>query len=222
MTWRTKPTDRFVLRFIKTKLSAPVSLAIVRAVPGLPPSAVTLTGACLGVAGGILFGLGHAPGGSVLLAAAQIMDGVDGQVARLRKRVSSSGAFLDSVLDRVVDFVLLFGVLLFCLRNSAGLSLGDFVLTETWIIAITCLAAIGASQVSYTTARAAALNLDFRRPELAGKGTRTTVFILCGFLSTWWVHFPLIALIYTAVHPNLAMLLSLVRLRDGSRRSRNL
>ena len=126
------------------------------------------------------------------------------------------------MLDRFVDFVLLFGVLVYSLDKTAGLELGGLVLTENLIIVITCLAAVGISQVSYATARAAALNLNYRRPELAGKGTRTSVFVLCGLLSGLWIHFPLIALIYTAVHPNAAVLLSMARLRDGSGSSRNL
>jgi phosphatidylglycerophosphate synthase len=213
MTWRTKPTDRFVLRFIKTRLSAPVSMAIVKVAPGTRPLAITIAGTCIGVAGGILFGTGHAVAGALLAAVAQITDGVDGQVARLTDRVTAKGAFLDSVLDRFVDFALLFGIILFCLHNSAGLKFGGFVLTKNWIVAIGCLSAVGLSQVSYSTARAAALGLEYARPELAGKGTRTAVFVICGALTTLWVHFPLISLIYTAIHPNVAVLRSLVSLR---------
>jgi phosphatidylglycerophosphate synthase len=222
MTWKTKPSDRFVLRFIKTRLSAPISRALVRVAPGVPPLAITLTGTCVGIAGGAAYGLGHAVTGALLAAAAQVLDGVDGQVARLTQRESAKGAFLDSVLDRVVDFAMLFGMILYCLRHSAGLELGGFVLSENWIIVIACLAAIGISQVSYATARAAALKLDYRRPEYAGKGTRTAVIVLCGLLTAVWVHFPLIALLYIAIHPNLAVLSSLAQLRGGSDASRNL
>jgi phosphatidylglycerophosphate synthase len=222
MTWKTKPSDRFVLRFIKTRLSAPISRALVRVAPGVHPMTITLAGTCVGIAGGAAFGLGHAVTGALLAAAAQVLDGVDGQVARLTQRESTKGAFLDSVLDRFVDFVLLFGMLLYCLRNSAGLELGGFLLSANRLVVIACLAAIGISQVSYATARASALKLDYRRPEYAGKGTRTTVIVLCGLLSAVWVHFPLVALLYIAIHPNLAILSSLARLRGGSGPPRNL
>lgn len=209
MTWKTKPSDRFVLKLIKTRLSAPISLALVRVAPGVPPLAITIAGTCVGIAGGAAFGLGHAVTGALLAAAAQIVDGVDGQVARLTDKVTARGAFLDSVLDRAVDFALLFGMLLFCLRRSAGLQLGGFTLSQNWIVVIGCLAAIGISQVSYATARAASLRLDYRRPEHAGKGTRTAVIVVCGALSAVWVHAPLLALAYLAIHPNLAVLRSL-------------
>jgi phosphatidylglycerophosphate synthase len=195
MSWKTKPTDRFVLRFIKVYVSAPVSALLVHSMPGIRPAALTFLAACLGISGGIAFGLGFAWIGGLLAAVAQILDGVDGQVARLTDKVSSEGAFLDSVLDRYMDFSLLFGILL------------------------TGLAAAGCSQVSYATARAESLKLDYRRPEYAGKGSRTSVIIICGLLTPFWIHFPLIALIYLALHPNLAVIISLLRLKGSGRDS---
>jgi phosphatidylglycerophosphate synthase len=171
----------------------------------------------LGISGGIAFGLGLAWVGGLLAAVAQILDGVDGQVARLTDKVSSEGAFLDSVLDRYMDFSLLFGILLHCLRYSGGVGLGGVILSPGWLIVLTGLAAAGCSQVSYATARAESLKLDYRRPEYAGKGSRTTVIIICGLLTPFWIHFPLIALFYLALHPNLAVLISLMRLKDSGR-----
>jgi phosphatidylglycerophosphate synthase len=215
MNWKTKPTDRFVLRFIKVYLSAPVSSVLVRILPDVRPTVLTLLAVCVGICGGIAFGLGIAWVGGVLAAAAQVLDGVDGQVARLTGRESTQGAFLDSVLDRYMDFALIFGMLLHCLRFSVGVNLGGIVLSSFWLILITGLAAAGSSQVSYATARATTLQLDYHRPEYAGKGSRTAVIIICGLLTPLWIHFPLVALIYLAVHPNLAVALSLLRLEDN-------
>ena len=214
MTWKTKATDRFVLRFIKVYLSAPVSSILVRILPNARPTVLTLLAVCLGICGGVAFGFGVAWAGGLLAAIAQVLDGVDGQVARLTGRESSQGAFLDSVLDRYMDFSLLFGILFHCLRYSADLKLGGFILTPAWLILITALAAAGSSQVSYATARAANLQLAYRRPEYAGKGSRTTVIIVCGLLTPLWIHFPLIALLYLAIHPNIAVLVSFVQLGE--------
>lgn len=211
MTWKTKPSDRFVLKWIKLRLSAPISAALVRLFPGIRPGAVTLSSASLGIFGGVAFGLGLAWAGGVLAAAAQVLDGVDGQVARLTGRESPKGAFLDSVLDRYVDFSLLFGILVYCLRFSSELQIGGLVIGPIWLIFLAGLAAAGSSQVSYTTARAAALGLEFPRPEHAGKGTRTTVIILCGVLSPLWSHLPVVALLYLAFHPNLSVLTAIFR-----------
>ena len=213
MSWKTKPTDRFVLRFIKVYVSAPVSALLVRTMPEIRPIVLTFLAVCLGISGGIAFGLGFAWIGGVLAAVAQILDGVDGQVARLTDTVSSEGAFLDSVLDRYIDFSLLFGILLHYLRYSSEVGLAGVISSPGWLIVLAGLAAAGCSQVSYATARAESLKLDYRRPEYAGKGSRTTVIIICGLLTPFWIHFPLLALMYLAVHPNVAVLVSLFRLQ---------
>jgi phosphatidylglycerophosphate synthase len=212
MSWKTKPTDRLVLKFIKLYFSAPLSTALVQRMPEIRPIVLTLLAFCLGVSAGFAFGLGPAWAGGLLAAIAQVLDGVDGQVARLTGRESSEGAFLDSVLDRYMDFSLLFGILLHCLRFSVGVDLFGIVVRPSWLILIGGLAAAGSSQVSYATARAASLQLDYRRPEYAGKGSRTAVIIVCGLLTPVWIHFPLVALLYLAFHPNLALLASLLHL----------
>ena len=212
MIWKTKPADRFVLRFIKVYVSAPVSTALVRMMPDVRPTVLTLFAVSLGICGGIAFGMGFALVGGLLAGAGQVLDGVDGQVARLTGRESTRGAFLDSVLDRYMDFSLIFGMLLHCLHFSLGVSMGGIVLGSSWLIVIAGLAAAGSSQVSYATARATSLQLDYQRPEYAGKGSRTAVIIICGLLTPLWIHFPLLALVYLALHPNLAVLASLVRL----------
>ena len=213
MSWKTKPTDRFILRFIKLHISAPISWRLVRLRPDIRPAVFTFAAALSGITGGFAFGLGYAWLGGLLAASAQILDGVDGQVARLTGRVTREGALLDSVLDRYMDFALLFGILFHSLRYSADIGgMGD-IPNWTWIIPLAGLAAAGSSQVSYATARAADLGLSFKRPEYAGKGSRTAVIILCGLLTPFWIHFPLVSLIYLAVHPNLAVVVSIAKLK---------
>ncbi len=135
---------------------------------------------------------------------AQIIDGMDGQVARRTGRGTANGAFLDSFLDRYVDFALLFGLLLHALRFSLGTVVGGFVIGSGTVVVVAALAAAGSSQVSYATARAGSLGIAFARPELVGKGTRTAVIVLCGFLTPLWLHAPLAALFFLAVLTNVA------------------
>jgi len=212
MSWKTKPTDRFVLKFIKLYLSAPVSKCVVRYFPNARPAVFTFAACFIGISAGFAFGFGMAWLGALLAACAQVLDGVDGQVARLTGRSSNKGAMLDSFLDRYMDIALLFGIFFHCLRFSAG-SAGENSITGVgFLVLITALAVAGSSQISYTTARAASLGLDFKRPEHAGKGSRTAVIIICGLLTPLWIHFPLIALLYLAIHPNLAVILSMIHL----------
>jgi phosphatidylglycerophosphate synthase len=209
MSWQTKPTDRFVLKFIKLHFSAPLSARVVRRFPDARPAVFTFAAFGAGILAGVVFGLGNAWGGALLALCAQVLDGVDGQVARLTQRSGPKGALLDSFLDRYMDFALIFGIFFYSLRFSLG---EGGILGPGWLVLITALAAAGSSQISYTTARAASLNLDFRRPEGAGKGSRTAAVILCGLLSPLWVHFPLLSLIYLAIHPNVAVIFSMFRL----------
>jgi len=41
------------------------------------------------------------------------MDGVDGSIARLTERASKFGAFFDSVMDRISEFFIFFGLIIF-------------------------------------------------------------------------------------------------------------
>ena len=201
--WRTKPTDRFILKWIKLHLSAPTTTTL-RNLRRLRPWMITLTSAALGMAAGLVFALGHGWQAGCLAAGGQVLDGVDGQLARLTKRVSPAGAFWDSVLDRYADGVLLIGMIVYVCRHDAPLPLSGRLV-------IGALALIGSNLISYTTARADALGLDPGRPTLGSKGTRTTVMVLGAVGSLWWRAFPFLILIYLALHTNLVVVSRLAR-----------
>jgi len=50
---------------------------------------------------------------SILVFITGIMDGVDGSIARLTERASKFGAFFDSVMDRISEFFIFFGLIIF-------------------------------------------------------------------------------------------------------------
>ncbi len=206
--WQTKPSDRFVLRWIKVHLSAHVTPWLVRW--GWPrPWMITLCAALLGVAAGIVFALGCGWLAGCIAALGQILDGVDGQLARLTQRTSRAGAFWDSVLDRYADGALLIGMLVYQFPRSRFL--------PGWLfLTLGALALIGSNLVSYTSARAQSLGLDPGKPTLASKGTRTAVMILAAWGTLAWSAAPLLALVYLAIHPNLVVV---ARLGHALRRS---
>lgn len=86
-------------------------------------------------------------GGIVMLAGA-VMDMFDGAVARLTNSASKFGAFLDSVLDRLGEAVVLFGLLVFYVRDTN--ELGTFLAFGTVVLSI---------MVSYSRARAEGLDV---------------------------------------------------------------
>ncbi|MGD9505399.1 MAG: CDP-alcohol phosphatidyltransferase family protein, partial [Syntrophobacteraceae bacterium] len=131
---------------------------------------------------------------------AQVLDGVDGQFARITGKQSRGGAFWDSVLDRYADGAMMIGMTV-CLLREPSIGLPPALLLVLAFLAIT-----GGNLISYSSARAESLGLDMGKPTLASKGTRSTVMILCALGSLFLPVLPLAALIYLAVHPNLVVL----------------
>jgi nicotinamide-nucleotide adenylyltransferase len=203
--WRTKPTDRFVLKWIKLHLSARVTPLFAR-IGWLRPAHVTIAATLLGSAAGLLLALRHGWQAGIVAAIAQILDGVDGQFARLTGRSSRGGAFLDSVLDRYADGALVIGMTIYAARVPAGAPL--------WLVlTLGALALIGGNLISYSSARAQTLGLELGAPTLASKGTRTSLLILAAWGTLLWRGAPLLALGIIALHANIEVLRRLGRAR---------
>lgn len=192
--WQTKPMDRFVLRWMKVHLSSRVTTWII-VIPWLRPWMITVVASLLGVAGGCAFALGLGWLAGVLALASQVLDGVDGQYARLTGRQGPAGAFLDSLMDRYTDGALVIGLTVYVI------SLPTSIPISAWV-ALSFLALVGTGLVSYSTARAEVLGLSMGRPTLASKGTRTAMIGLSGLVSPIWAEAPAAALVYLVLHTN--------------------
>jgi CDP-diacylglycerol--glycerol-3-phosphate 3-phosphatidyltransferase len=97
--------------------------------------------------------------GAVLLAVAGLFDFFDGALARLAGQVTPFGAFLDSVVDRYSDLIVLLGIVL--LFDRTGDRRG---------LLVTLAAIVGTMMVSYTKARAQSIGVPceiglMERPE---------------------------------------------------------
>lgn len=207
--WQTKPSDRFVLRWIKVHLSARITPHLL-SWNGLEPWMITLFSSTLGVLGGAVFALGWGWLAGSIAACAQVLDGVDGQFARITGKQSKGGAFWDSVLDRYADGAMMIGLIIYLVRLPFPLPL--------WVILISgALALIGSNLISYSSARAESLGIDLGKPTLASKGTRTSVLILCAWGSLIWPKLPILALLYLAIHPNVEVIRRLARASDISK-----
>ncbi len=200
LDWRNKPTDRFVLRWTKRYLSAPVALLFNR-IPGVRPWMATAASASLGTAAGVVLALGHGWQAGLIAAASQILDGADGQLARLKGISSPPGAFLDSVLDRVFDGALVLGTIIYLVRQQP-----PFAYYVPAVLALGFVAVVASALVSYSGARAGELGLELpAKPTLASKGTRVAVIVLCALATALWPRALLFALIYLAIHPTAAV-----------------
>jgi len=76
------------------------------------PNLLTVVGTLVSVAAAIALAFGHFVAGGLLLLAGGFFDLVDGVVARHFQSSTPFGAFLDSTMDRLVDMVVLLGIVL--------------------------------------------------------------------------------------------------------------
>lgn len=206
--WETKPTDRFVLRWIKVHCSARITPRLLPH-PRLRPWMITAGSAGLGAAAGLVFACGWGFGAGLMAAAAQILDGVDGQLARLTGRQSRGGAFWDSVLDRYADGAMVIGLTVYLARLPTTLPIA-------LIGILGALALIGGNLISYSTARAETLGIDLGPPTLASKGTRSTIMILGAVGSVIGQTLPLLSLLLLAILTNGVVFSRLLKAHRGT------
>lgn len=125
----------------------------------LRPNHLTLIGLVVSLFAAGAFIAGHLRSAGLLLIVAGLCDLFDGSLARASGQVTAFGAFLDSVIDRYSDLVVLLGIVVLLARtpNARG--------------ALVAMAGVvGSVMVSYTKARAESIGVECRvgmmeRPE---------------------------------------------------------
>ena len=98
------------------KLIEPIAKALIAI--GLTANAVTVIGAVGTIVVAIATGVtGWLFGGAVVLTLLVLADSLDGSIAALTTGGTEFGAFLDSTLDRIADWAMLVGVIIFFLMH---------------------------------------------------------------------------------------------------------
>lgn len=115
------------------------------------PNVLTFMGLLMNIGCGVLYGYGMFFKAGLLMILANIFDMFDGQVARLRGRVTRFGAFFDSVIDRYSDIIVFVGIMIYYARPTENHS--------TLLVALTGLALVGSVMISYSRARAESLDI---------------------------------------------------------------
>lgn len=113
-----KEKDGFFTTFFVSPYSK--HLARFAAHRGWSPNALTTVALAMGVGAAACFATGQRIGlvaGAVLLQLAFVVDCVDGQLARYARRFSNLGAWLDSVFDRVKEYLVYAGLALGATRG---------------------------------------------------------------------------------------------------------
>jgi CDP-diacylglycerol--glycerol-3-phosphate 3-phosphatidyltransferase len=123
-----------------------IARGIIRA--GIPVNSVTLTGPVVVSLVFIPMFYGHPQWhAGLLLIAAGAFDMLDGAVARISRRSTDFGGFLDSVTDRYTDFLMLLGILAYLLRHVHGPA-------RTLYLVLWGFGVVGTATTSYVRARA--------------------------------------------------------------------
>ncbi len=137
----SKKIDGPVSKYINRHLSIEITRKI--ASKNITPNQISCVGSLIGIAGALIFFASGAMVNSftifwilsaiagLLVQASSIIDGVDGEIARLKFQNSPYGAYVDYMLDRYVDGLIVSGMsyALFRLTNSLdAFLLGGFAL----------------------------------------------------------------------------------------------
>jgi soluble lytic murein transglycosylase len=125
----------------------------------LRPNHLTVIGLVVSFFAAAAFISGHLLGAGLLLLLAGLCDLLDGSLARVSGQVTAFGAFLDSVIDRYSDLIVLLGIVVLFARMPH---------IRGALVAMAGL--VGSVMVSYTRARAESIGVDCKvgvmeRPE---------------------------------------------------------
>jgi len=127
------------------RLDSPLS-KIIRSIfktEKLNPTYFTLGGLFLSLLAAAAFVYGKWLWAGFLILVAGLFDMLDGAVARTFGKVTNFGGFLDSVIDRYSDLVLLMGLILYYAHNH-----------NMHLLILTAVVSIGTILIPYTRARA--------------------------------------------------------------------
>ena len=130
-----------VSRYLNRRISRP--LARLLGHTPVTPNQVSVASLLIALAAFVGFAYGYYVAAALLAQASSIVDGVDGDLARLKNMTSAFGGFMDSVLDRYADALIIMGLTVW----AAG---GDSR-TLVWIAGFLALA--GSFAITYTRAR---------------------------------------------------------------------
>lgn len=140
---------------------------------GISPNALTLIGFLLTVLVAVILATGNLLLGGLLLIFAALFDTLDGALARHSQQVTVFGAFLDSVMDRYSEAVTLFALMILFSASTEG-RMNVLLLAATLI---------GSLLVSYTRARAEAVNIECK--EGLFQRTERIVVLIIGLVTGW-------------------------------------
>lgn len=129
--WNNQPISRFFIRL------------------GLTPNMLTFIGFLMSAVAAFFYAEGLFGYAGWIMIFGATFDLFDGQVARLTGRMSKSGAFFDSVMDRFSEGIVFLGLVLY--------------FRDSWVLFFLIPGLIGSMLVSYTRARGEAVGVECKK-----------------------------------------------------------
>ena len=190
--------DGFVSRHLNRRLSRP--LARLLAHTPATPNQVSIASLGLALACFGCFAYGYYITGAFLAQASSIADGIDGDLARLKKMNSAFGGFMDAIFDRYSDSLILLGLTIWAAGDSGIL---------IWVVGFWALS--GTFTVTYTRARidiSATRSFDRGITSVASRDVRLLMVMVGSLLGQG-----LATLVVLAALTNIVVLLRLLAAR---------
>ena len=186
-----KPTDGFVSRVLNRPLSTRITRWLVNT--ELTPNVLSIISFIICIVSAALFSIGSYLSflvGGLLAQFTSVLDGCDGEVARLKFQSSSYGAWLDSVLDRYGDAAIVLGIV-YGLWSYTGEP-------RVWLVGY--IALMGSLISSYTATKYDEIVKKTRRSNWRfGRDTRLFLVMICAILNELYLLLVLIGIITNLV-----------------------
>ena len=132
------PISKFLNRFFSTRISSKLANY------NISPNELTIFSFVMALLTALFFYFGNSYTeiviGGILAQFSSIVDGCDGEIARLKFKFSEFGTWLDRILDRYADGLIIVGITNYCLRTSSN--------ELVWLVGF--LALIGTFMNSYS------------------------------------------------------------------------
>ncbi len=133
--------DGYISKHINRKMSEPMAHLLAKT--NVTPNQMTWVAFGIALLSFVSFVLGNNIIAGLLVQLSSVIDGIDGNLARLKGMTSEFGGFFDSVLDRYADILIVLGLTLWSLSHETYPGM--------WLSGM--LAITGIICISYTRAR---------------------------------------------------------------------
>lgn len=167
---------------------------------GLTPNHVSILGVISALFSAYLYWSSQSDDALLIAAAALLLisgffDALDGVLARVYGSATLFGGFLDSLLDRYADSMVLVGIIL-------GWLIAD---SQVWSF-VGLAALVGSLLVSYSRARSEAAGIKMETIGLAERAERIVIIVIASFITVVWREALRLSILLLAIATNLTVL----------------